>query len=71
MRRRLAIVLSGLLLVAGPAGCYGGDSSPEDAAGGGVPVQGDVTPRQNVGQSDGYPDFDSGQEALRDETTDP
>lgn len=67
MHRRLPAALSALAMAAALAGCYGGDSSPEDPAGGGIPPQSSVEPRTNIGQSEGFPDADAQQGATTDE----
>ncbi|HWH31318.1 MAG TPA: hypothetical protein VNU01_01460 [Egibacteraceae bacterium] len=67
MRRRLPATVSALAMAAAVAGCSGGDSSPEDAAGGGIPPQSSVEPRTNIGQSEGFPDAGAQQEATTDE----
>ena len=71
MRIRLSALASGLVLLLALAGCSGGDSSPEDAAGGGVPPQSSVSPNTNIGRSEGYPDADAQQEATTDDGGDP
>lgn len=67
MHRRLPAVIAAALAL-GLASCTGtgGDSSPEDAAGGGDSGQSTVSPAPNLGESDGaYPDSDSAGEAQQ------
>jgi hypothetical protein len=61
------LAIAAALALTGVA-CEGGDVSPEDAAGGGVPPR-EVQPQPNVGQSEGFPDefsdeVDIGEEPL-------
>lgn len=67
MHHRLPAAVSALAMAAALAGCYGGDSSPEDPAGGGIPPQSSVEPRTNIGQSEGFPDADAQQDTTTDE----
>lgn len=55
MPRRLLALATAALLSLATVGCEGGDVSPEDAGGGGVPPRVDA-PRENIGQSEGFPD---------------
>lgn len=64
MRTRPSALLSAAVLALALTGCSGGDSSPDDAAEGGVPPQSSVSPQGNIGQSEGYPDSDAQQEAT-------
>lgn len=69
MRATMRLPLPALTLTALLAltGCAGGDATPDDPAGGGVPPQGgDATPEHGaVGQSEGYPDSGSAGEAQQ------
>lgn len=63
VRQRLTVLTVAGLLASG--GCYGGDSSPEEPAGGGVPPRGEAPQDGNVGQSEGFPDSDAAGEAQQ------
>lgn len=65
MPTRPSALAAALLLVLTLAGCSGGDSSPDDAVDGGIPPQSSVSPRDNIGQSEGFPDADAQQEATQ------
>jgi hypothetical protein len=68
MPRRTTAALAAVSVSAILAACTGtaGDSSPEDAAGGGIPPQSTTSPAPNLGASDGaYPDSDSAGEAQQ------
>lgn len=65
MPTRLSALAAAFLVVFTLAGCAGGDSSPDDAVEGGIPPQTSISPRDNIGQSEGYPDADAQQEATQ------